>query len=99
MKIQVFIEGGFVAAPGLARPIVFDENTLATTEQTLCKQLIREALHEAIPHEPASPSPDIKKYRIEIVDENAHHSLAANDLTMPPAYRKLIDFVREHRKR
>lgn len=96
MHIQVFIDGGFVAAPGLAKPIDLDDATLSPPEQAELKQLVRAAREQAKPDSPASPAPDARNYRIQIDNEP---SLAATDITLPPEYSNLIKFVRKHGSR
>lgn len=96
MHIQLFIDGGIVAAPGLAKPINLEDGSLAQAEQSECKELVRAALENAISKSPSSRTPDARNYRIHIEDGNTTHSLTATDTAMPPAYSNLINFVRKH---
>ncbi|HEU4371941.1 MAG TPA: protealysin inhibitor emfourin [Telluria sp.] len=96
MHIQLFIDGGIVAAPGLAKPINLEDAALAQSEQSECKELVRAALANAASNAPSSRTPDARSYRIQIEDGNTTHSLAASDIAMPPAYSNLINFVRKH---
>lgn len=97
MHIQVFIDGGFVAAPGLAKPIVLDEASLAPAERLEYSDLVRAALENGPSSAaPASRMPDARSYRIQIDDDKTTHSLTATDAAMPPAISKLINFVRKH---
>jgi hypothetical protein len=99
MHIQLFIDGGIVAAPGLAKPINLDDASLAPSEQSECKELVRAALEKANPDARSSHAPDVRNYRIQIDDNNTTHSLIATDIAMPSAYSSLINFVRKYGSR
>lgn len=99
MPIQVWIDGGIVAAPGLAKPINLDEATLPPAEQVECGELVRAAVESGNPQPSPSPAPDARNYRILIDSHGMKRSLVATDTTMPAAYSKLINFVRKHGSR
>lgn len=96
MHIQLIIDGGFVAAPGLAKPINLEDASLAQSEQSECKELVRAALKNGTSDAQSSRAPDARNYRIHIKDGNTTHSLTATDIAMPPAVSNLIEFVRKH---
>lgn len=101
MRIQVLIDGGFVAAPGLAKPIVLDEASLAPPERLECRDLVRAALENGRSAARPSPThaPDARNYRIQIDDDDTTHSLTATDIAMSAEFSKLINFVRKHGSR
>lgn len=99
MHIQVSIDGGLVAAPGLAKPIVLDDASLAPSERLECNDLVRAALDTGPATAQPSHAPDARNYRIQIHDDKTTHSLAATDIAMSPAFSKLISFVRKHGSR
>ena len=99
MRIKLVIDGGFVVAPGLAKPIDLDDSSLAPSERIECGELVRAAIEHGNPGAPASPAPDARNYQIQIDDDQTTHRLSATDVTMPPAYSNLIKFVRQHGSR
>lgn len=99
MHIKVWIDGGIVAAPGLAKPFNLDEATLPPEAQTEFGELVRAAVASDTPQPGASRTPDARNYRIEINNNNMNHSLVATDTAMPSAYSNLINFVRKHGSR
>jgi hypothetical protein len=96
MHIQLFIDGGIVAAPGLAKPINLEDASLAQSEQSEFKELVRAALANGTSAAQSSRVPDARSYRIQIKDGSTTHSLTATDSAMPPAVSNLINFVRAH---
>lgn len=99
MRITVMVDGGLVAAPGLAKPINLDDASLQPAERSECQKLVRAALESGHPMARESRMPDARKYRIQIEDDGKTHSLTATDGAISPACADLLNFVREHGSR
>jgi hypothetical protein len=102
MRIEVAIEGGFVSAPGLAKPVVLESADLPPVESEACEQLVREVVAETgagkgpAPIQAFAQMPDGRRYRMKIEVGDRTVSLDASDMAMSPAFRKLLKLVRSH---
>jgi hypothetical protein len=96
MQAELFIDGGVGFFPGLARPIVLDENALSADERDELARLASVARAEpAAPRAAASkPVPDGRSYRIAFADGTKELSCA--DPSMPPAFEALMAFIKAH---
>jgi hypothetical protein len=95
------MEGGFVAAPGLAKPVVLDTASLPPAESEACERLVREAVADA-GNAAARPQPlmrDGRSYRMKIELDGRTVSLDTADGAMSPACRQLLKLVRTHGSR
>ena len=96
MRVELTIDGGFAAIPGLARPMVADDADLAAADARELRRLCRAAL--ATPTGSAAarpgPMPDARRYRLAIEVDGATQLLVATDPIGQPALAELIDFVR-----
>ncbi|MBB3220000.1 protealysin inhibitor emfourin [Pseudoduganella umbonata] len=101
MRIEVSIEGGFVAAPGLAKPIVLDTASLPPAETEACERLAREAVADAgtAAGRPQPLMRDGRSYRMKVDLDGRSVSLDASDGSMSPAFRQLLKLVRSHGSR
>lgn len=96
MRIEVATEGGFVAAPGLAKPVVLDTATLPPDEAAACEQLAREVVADADTSQ-AQPPPlmrDGRTYRMKVELDGREVALQAADGAMSHACRQLLKLVR-----
>ncbi len=97
MRVELVTDGGFAAIPGLAKPVLLEAASLASTQGAELKRLVAAALAEKAQRGPvkAAPVPDGRSYRITIVeDDGARHQIEAGDPAVPPAFEALMDFAR-----
>jgi hypothetical protein len=105
VRIELTTEGGFVAAPGLEKPVVLESSDLPADECTACEALVREAVADkASGDAPSTPVMrgqvrDGRSYHLKIDIDGRSYSLKASDLAMSPAYRELLKLVRTHGSR
>ncbi|WP_350029833.1 protealysin inhibitor emfourin [Caballeronia sp. INDeC2] len=97
MHAELTTDGGLAAFPGLARPVVLDEDDLSPEEGTEFARLVAAARDEAGAPAPRAtkPVPDGRTYRIDINGDDALR-LKAADPSIPPAFAALMDFVKRH---
>jgi hypothetical protein len=96
MRVEVATEGGFVAAPGLAKPVVLDTATLPPDEAAACEQLAREVVADAGQPRPQPLMRDGRSYRVKVELDGRSVSVNAADGAMSPACRQLVKLVRTH---
>lgn len=103
MRIEVSTEGGFVSAPGLDRPLVLESANLPPDECEACEHLVREVVAGSGDGAAAASTQaamrDGRSYQMRIEFDDRSVSLDASDLSMSPAYRKLLKLVRSHGSR
>ncbi|BBQ01054.1 hypothetical protein BSFA1_61820 (plasmid) [Burkholderia sp. SFA1] len=98
MQAELFIDGGVGFFPGLARPIVLDENALSAEERDELARLVSAARAEPVaPRAAASkPVPDGRSYRIRIAFADGTKELSCADPSVPPAFAALMAFIKAH---
>lgn len=101
MRIELVTEGGFAAMPGLARPTVLDAAEVEPAVRDELGALVDAALAEQRSTVASTPSnfPDARRYHITIVRDQQHDKLVAADAALPPAFKELLHYVRQHGKR
>jgi hypothetical protein len=101
MRIELSIDGGFAAIPGLAKPIVLDPANVSSDHGAQLQQLVNAALTENARGESvkAVRVPDARHYRISIQRDGERHELEADDPVVPPAFDALMDFVKANGQR
>ncbi len=95
MRIELSIDGGFAAIPGLAKPIVLDTVAATMTSDGELEKLVGAALAEKAqrPTLRAAPLPDARHYRITVIRDGNKQELSADDPTLPPAFAALMEYV------
>ena len=101
MRIELVIEGGFAAIPGLPRPTLLDAATAPAAVRDEVGALVNAALAEQRNTVACKPCnfPDARRYHLTIVRDDRKDVLVGTDSAMPPALNKLLHYVREHGKR
>ena len=101
MRIELSVDGGFAAIPGLAKPIVLDPANVSSDQGAQLQQLVNAALTENARRESvnAAPVPDGRHYRLIIHGVGERHELEAADPVIPPAFDALMDFVKANGRR
>lgn len=101
VSIELTIDGGFAAIPGLAKSIVLDPAHLPAEQGAKLLQLVNAAVAEYARGEAkqVAPVPDARHYRIAIQLAGVQHELVADDPAVPPAFDALMDFVKENGRR
>ncbi|MDR5740487.1 MULTISPECIES: protealysin inhibitor emfourin [unclassified Caballeronia] len=101
MHAELIIDGGVGFFPGLARPIVIDENDLSPAEREELSRLVSAAREQpaAAPRAATRPVPDGRTYRIIIVSGDGDIELGCADPSVPPAFSALMVFIRQHGRR
>ncbi|MBC8642884.1 hypothetical protein IAG25_39565 [Caballeronia sp. EK] len=98
MQAELFIEGGVGFFPGLARPIVRDENALSADKRDELAPLVSAARAEpAVPRAAASKTePDGRIYSTRIGFADGTKELSCADPSVPPAFAALMAFIKAH---
>ncbi|MUI16409.1 hypothetical protein GJV26_28715 [Massilia dura] len=100
MRIELSTEGGFVAAPGLEKPVILDSGSLPPEQCEACEHLVREVVAGAgnspVQARAAAQVRDGRTYRMKIHLDHQSVSVDASDGAMSPAYRQLVKLVRTH---
>ncbi|MFP5390443.1 MAG: protealysin inhibitor emfourin [Gammaproteobacteria bacterium] len=98
MHIELVTEGGFAAIPGLARPLVIDDSSTLDGHASELEALVDAALAEQKSVAPAlTPNlPDARQYHLVIERGGQRYNLCATDSVVPPAFKALMRFVRQH---
>lgn len=101
MRIELVIEGGFAAMPGLSRPVVVDAATAPPAMRDELTALVEAALVEQRSTVASTPSnfPDARRYQLTVQRDSRRDVLVGADAALPPAFNKLVHYVREHGKR
>jgi hypothetical protein len=98
MHVELTIDGGVGFFPGLARPIVLDENDLSPDEREELSRLVSAARAQpaATPGAAAKAVPDGRTYRITIASRDGNIELRCADASVPPAFSALMVFIKQH---
>lgn len=101
MRIELVTEGGFAAIPGLARPVVVDTSAADPALRDELTALVNAALAEQRTTLADTPSNfrDARRYRMTIERDSEREVLVASDPALPPAFNKLLQYVKAHGKR
>lgn len=101
MRIELLTEGGFAAIPGLARPTVLDASQAEPAMRDELTALVEAALAEQRNTVACTPSNfrDARRYQITIERDQARDVLVAADGALPPAFNKLLHYLRQHGQR
>jgi hypothetical protein len=96
MRVELVMDGGFAAIPGLAKPVLVEATDLSPERGAELKRLVEAALAEKPPRGRAkvAPVPDGRRYRITIRGDGAAHQIEAADPMVPPAFEALMAFAR-----
>ena len=97
MQVELFIDGGVGFFPGLARPIVLDEQNLPADERQELSRLVSAARAEpaAARAAPSAAVPDGRTYRVRIVSADGTTELQSADPAVPPSFAALMAFVKQ----
>jgi hypothetical protein len=98
MHAELIIDGGVGFFPGLAGPMVLDENDLSPEEREELRNLVSAARAQpaAAPHAASKVVPDGRTYRITIASESGNIELRCADTAVPPAFSALMGFIKQH---
>lgn len=98
MHIELHTEGGFAAIPGLSRPVVLDDVAASAADCGTLNALVDAALEEQRRAPATTPHnfPDARSYRLSIERDGRHDWLSASDTQVPPAFKQLMQFVKQH---
>ena len=98
MHIELHTDGGFAAIPGLSRPVVLDDVAASAADSGTLNALVDAALEEQRRMPAALPRrvPDARSYRLSIERNGRHDLLSAQDAQVPPAFKALMQFVKQH---
>ena len=101
MRIELLTEGGFAAIPGLARPTVLEVSHAEPAVRDELSGLADAALAEQRNTAACTPSNarDARRYQITIERGPARDVLVASDGGLPPAFGKLLRYLRQHGQR
>ncbi|MCC8395898.1 hypothetical protein LJ656_25255 [Paraburkholderia sp. MMS20-SJTR3] len=101
MQAELFIDGGVGFFPGLARPIVLDENTLSAPEREELAQLVSAARGAPAGTTAAARKavPDGRAYRIRLTAGDATTEFSCADPSVPPSFAALMSFIKAHGSR
>ena len=101
MKIELTIDGGFAAFPGLAKPLVLDAEDLAPELKAQMHRLVATALEESRGAQSAAGKavPDGRRYCLDIHGESGKSRIGAADPAVPPAFAALMAFAQANGKR
>ena len=101
MRIELLTEGGFAAIPGLARPTVLAADRADPAVRDELGALVAAALAEQRNTVACTPSnyPDARRYQITIERDKVRDVLVAADAAVPPAFSKLLQYLRQHGQR
>lgn len=96
MQIELSIDGGFAAFPGLAKPILLDAADLSPELGDELKRLLDAALAEKRPRAStrAAAVPDGRRYSINIHSGGTRSDIKAADPMIPPAFDALMEFIK-----
>ncbi|OLL31042.1 hypothetical protein BTH42_14375 [Burkholderia sp. SRS-W-2-2016] len=101
MHAELFIDGGVGFFPGLARPIVLDENQLPAAEREELAQLVSAARMAPAGMKAAATKavPDGRAYRIRITAGDDTTEFSCADPAVPPSFAALMAFIKAHGSR
>lgn len=101
MHIELVTEGGFAAIPGLNRPQVLDGAAAVPAVRDEVGALVQAALAEQRHSIARAPSnyPDARRYQITVEQDGKREVLVACDAALPPAFDKLLQYLRQHGQR
>ncbi len=101
MLIELKVDGGFGAFPGLAKPIKLDSASLAPELAAELQRRLDAAEAEARQRRSGKSAgvPDGRRYRLIIHVDSQQRQLDAADPSVPPAFAALMEFVKAHGRR
>ena len=93
MRLQLRVEGGFAAIPGLRRPISVDLDELPEGEAGELRELIERCDFFSLPERFDAPegAADYHEYTITAEDGDQQHTVRVPEIGAPPELLKLID--------
>jgi hypothetical protein len=98
LRVELTVDGGFAAIPGLAAPLRLDGAGLSDSQCARLRQLVEASLRE-----PSVPAPaharDARRYRVTIERDGEQCAIEASDAAMPAACGELIEFLKTNGKR
>jgi hypothetical protein len=101
MLIELYVEGGFGAFPGLAKPIKLDSASLSPDLDAELQRRLAAAEAEAQQRKSGKSVgvPDGRRYRLVVHVDMQHRQIDAADPTVPPAFVALMEFVKANGRR
>lgn len=96
MRVEVNIDGGFAAIPGLSKPITVDSADLSSDQRKELEGLVDAAFAEKARSGTTKKVtvPDGRHYRITVQRGGSRDGVEADDPVTPPAFAALLDFVK-----
>lgn len=101
MQIELYIEGGFGAFPGLAKPLRVDSAALRPDRKAELQRLLEAAEQEAASRDAVPPgrTADARRYRVVVHGDSQRREFAASEPAVPPALAALISFIKANGRR
>jgi hypothetical protein len=99
IRIQLKTEGGLGAFPGLAKPLMVDEQALPAERAQELKRLLDGVRFFDLPPTVGAPLPgaaDYQRHTITASDDARTHTVSFEDPVQNPGLRDLRDFIRLH---
>ena len=96
MRVEVSIDGGFAAIPGLSKPLSLDSADLSSDQRKELERLVDAAFAEKAHSGTTKKAavPDGRHYRIDVQRGESRDGVEADDPVTPPAFNALLDFVK-----
>ena len=96
MRVTLVSSGGFAAALALGRPpLVVDDGALSDEEAAELASLVAAARAEDLPPDDGRAR-DAMTHTVTVADGGGTTVLRRSDAAMPPAYARLLDWLRAH---
>ena len=97
MRLTFEVDGGFVAVPSRAHPVLIDTDQLTTAEAARWRKLVADAEPWERARAPlARAGGDRRSYRLMLDDGDRHVALRLQD-PLPAELRPLVEALRAHR--
>ncbi len=94
MRVQLAVEGGFAAVPGLRKPLVVDLSSLSPDQAQEVQALLDRANFFDLPETispPATGAADYREYVVTADDGTRSHTVRCPDFAAPPEFLALVD--------
>ena len=98
-RVQIQIDGGIAAFPGLSRPVSIDISALCVADQTQFEQLVAESRFFEQPKVVKDArGADLRQYTVTIESEGHKRTVRIRDPISDPHLESLVQFLVKHKK-